>query len=208
MLPQVGTADANSERAIKLHAGWVWQWLSICVSGGPLTECFPWLPRPPCKPPWTQMLCSSSAVFLPCLCCKRWGWSGSQTSHPPFRTPESHCSLSSDLLGDLRTTDSDQLWSLRNTHQILPFWRCGHLPLSSPIDIWHLGNSDREKTKHISLRLPERSSHKEFRDDVQRHQNQAVNKELHPLWTNYLHQPLQRRASRSTEERRCYLPRF
>lgn len=31
---------------------------------------------------------------------------------------------------------------------------------------------------------------------------------LQPLWTNYLHQPLQRRACRSAGERRCYLPRF
>lgn len=38
--------------------------------------------------------------------------------------------------------------------------------------------------------------------------SQATNKELQPLWTNYLHQPLLRRAHKNEGERRCYLPWF
>ena len=44
--------------------------------------------------------------------------------------------------------------------------------------------------------------------DVPKHMSQAMNKELQPLWTNYLHQPLLRRARKNEGERRCYLPRF
>lgn len=93
MLPQVRTADANSERVMKSHADWVWLWSSICISGEPLTVCIPWFPKPPCKTPWAQMMCFFFAIFLPRLSFKQRGWSGTRPSQISLRTPGSCCDL-------------------------------------------------------------------------------------------------------------------
>lgn len=93
MLPQVRTADANSERAMKSHADWAWLWFSICISGKPLTVCIPWFPWLPAKLLGHRWCASSLQFSCPIYCLSSKAEVGPRPSQISLRTPASCCDL-------------------------------------------------------------------------------------------------------------------